>query len=155
MTMQTATTAFDVAAVRDAGVANGPEELDFDAVDWRKAEDEVRRLRQRIFKAARAGDLKKVRNLQKLALRSYSNTLVSVRQVTGRNKGRGTPGVDGEVALTSQARAELAVRLHRQAKPWQPLPVRRVYIVRRVALRRIPCPAGRNSEGGFWVNWLT
>jgi hypothetical protein len=34
-------------------------------------------------------------------------------------------------------------------------PARRVYIVRRVALRRIPCSAGRNSEGGFWVCWLT
>jgi N-terminal domain of reverse transcriptase len=44
--------------------------LDWDAVDWRAAEDRVRRLRQRIFAATRAGDLKKVRNLQKLMLSS-------------------------------------------------------------------------------------
>ena len=52
----------------DAVTANGPEGdvLDWDAVDWRQAEDDVRRLRQRIFTASRAGDLKKVRNLQKL-----------------------------------------------------------------------------------------
>ena len=47
---------------------NGPEgdHLDWDAIDWRTVEDDVRRLRQRIFKASQAGDLAQVRNLQKL-----------------------------------------------------------------------------------------
>ena len=36
-------------------------------------------------------------------LGSWSNTLVSVRQVTQRNAGRRTAGIDGEVALSSQA----------------------------------------------------
>jgi hypothetical protein len=47
---------------------NGPEDAapDWDAIDWRIQEDHVRRLRQRIFKATKDGDLKKVRNLQKL-----------------------------------------------------------------------------------------
>jgi RNA-directed DNA polymerase len=86
---------------------NGPEDvaLEWDAVDWRAAEDQVRRLRQRIFAATRAGDLKKVRSLQKLMLRSLSNTLVSVRQVTERNAGRLTPGVDGRVALRRRTRS--------------------------------------------------
>ena len=57
-------------------------------------------------------DWPKVRSLQKLMLRSRSNTLVSVRQVTQRNAGRKTAGIDGEVALTSEARAEVAVRVH-------------------------------------------
>ena len=49
-------------------VANGPEGAvsAWDAVDWRQAEDDVRRLRQRIFTASQAGDLRRVRNLQKL-----------------------------------------------------------------------------------------
>ena len=40
-------------------LANGPEDaiLDWDAVDWRACEESVRRLRQRIFTASRAGDL--------------------------------------------------------------------------------------------------
>ena len=44
-------------------VVNGPEDdvLDWEAVDWRRVEDDVRRLRQRIFTASKAGDLKKVR----------------------------------------------------------------------------------------------
>ena len=79
---------------------NGPEGevLDWDAVDWRAVEDDVRRLRQRIFTASKAGDLKKVRNLQKLMLRSRANTLLSVRRVTEINAGRKTAGIDGRVA---------------------------------------------------------
>ena len=38
-------------------VVNGPEDapLDWRQVDWRRVEDEVRRLRQRIFTASRRG----------------------------------------------------------------------------------------------------
>jgi N-terminal domain of reverse transcriptase len=47
---------------------NGPanDALCWDAIDWRSHEDNVRRLRQRIFTAARDGDLGTLRNLQKL-----------------------------------------------------------------------------------------
>ena len=60
-----------------AAVVNGPEDdvLDWLSVDWPQVEDDVRRLRQRIFTASQAGDLKKVRNLQKLMLRSRANAL--------------------------------------------------------------------------------
>ena len=92
------------------------------------ARNNVGRLRQRIFKAAQAGDHKKVRSLQKLMLRSHSNTLISVERVTELNAGRATAGVNGEVALTDEARAELVARVPREARTWQPLPVKRVYI---------------------------
>ena len=113
---------------------NGPEGLplfDGDAweqVDWRGHEERVRRLRGRIFKAVQEGDWPLARNLQKLMLRSWSNTLVSVRQATQRNAGRRTAGIDGLVALTSQARAEMAVRVHASVGSHRPSPVRRVYI---------------------------
>jgi RNA-directed DNA polymerase len=138
-------------------MVNGPEDVvpEWEKVDWRHHEDNVRRLRQRIFKAAQEEDLAAVRNLQKLMLRSWSNTLVSVRQATQRNAGRKTAGIDGEVALTSPARMELAVRVHRDAASWQPRPVKRVYIVRREALCCIPNTVGRNLEDRFWVRWLT
>src|SRR6266700_4334023 len=112
-------------------MANGPEGLlpaltvdGWDSIDWQRQEQEVRRLRSRIFKAVREGDWPKVRNLQKLMLRSWSNTLVSVRQVTQRNAGRKTAGIDGEVALTSDARADVAVRVHQSIRSWQPRAVR-------------------------------
>ena len=98
-------------------MVNGPEghllnkdAVDWDFIDWRTCEEEVRRLRGRIFKAAQDGDWPKVRNLQKLLLRNRSNTLVSVRQVAQRNAGRVTAGIDGQVALTSPDRADLATR---------------------------------------------
>src|ERR1022692_1985765 len=114
----------------DAVTVNGPEDVlpAWDAIDWRTREEEVRRLRQRIFKAAQEQDWPRVRNLQKLMLRSRSNTLVSVRHVTQRNAGRMTAGIDGEVALTSKARGEVAVRVHRSVSSWKPVAVRRVYI---------------------------
>src|SRR4051794_36496843 len=117
-------------------MVNGPEDsprIDLDAVDWDSIvwsgpEREVRRLRQRIFKATQEQDWPKVRNLQKLMLRCRSNTLVSVRQVTQRNAGRKTAGIDGEVALTSKARADVAVRVHNSIGSWKPRAVKRVYI---------------------------
>jgi RNA-directed DNA polymerase len=117
---------------------NGPEDdrLDWNAINWRKVEADVRRLRQRIFTASQAGDLAQVHNLQKLMLRSLSNTLLSVRQVTERNAGRATAGIDGQIALTSQDRAEVAMRVHRSPEPWDPLPVRRVYIPKSNGKRR-------------------
>jgi RNA-directed DNA polymerase len=133
----------------DTVTVNGPEGdvVDWDAVDWRQAEDNVRRLRQRIFTASKAGDLKKVRSLQKLMLRSRSSALVSVRRVTEVNAGRKTAGVDGRVVLAGWEKADMAAWLRHGAAAWRPRPVKRVFIVRRVALCCIPDSVGRNLEG--------
>ncbi len=129
---------------------NGPEDqardhdaVSWDAIDWRACEGQVRRLRQRIFKATREQDWPRVRNLQKLMLRSRANTLVSVRQVTQRNAGRRTAGIDGEVALTSSSRAEVAGRVHASITSWKPRAVRRVHIPKasnRAKLRPLGIP---------------
>ena len=55
-----------------ARIANGPEDqprnapVQWDKIDWRAQEEQVRRLRQRIFTAAQEQDWPRVRNLQKL-----------------------------------------------------------------------------------------
>ena len=130
-------------------IANGPEDRPRDVpvqwgkIDWRAQEEQVRRLRQRIFTAAQEQDWPKVRNLQKLLLRSRANTLVSVRQVTQRNTGRKTAGIDGEVALTPEARAAVAVRVHQSISSWNPRAVRRVCIPKasnRAKLRPLGIP---------------
>ena len=133
------------AASAPVGVPSGPEDVPFDwhAVDWRGCEQNVRRLRQRIFTASKAGDLQRVRRLQKLMLRSRSNTLMSVRRVTERHAGRLTAGVDGEVVLTPEAKAKLAERVQQNAEPFKAEPVRRVYIAKPGTSKRrplgIPC----------------
>ena len=138
-----------VAEVRAAPEANGPEDqprnapAQWDRIDWRAQEGQVRRLRQRIFTAAQEQDWPKVRNLQKLMLRSRANTLVSVRQVTQRSTGRKTAGIDGEVALTPEARAAVAVRVHQSISSWRPRAVKRVYIPKasnRAKLRPLGMP---------------
>lgn len=109
---------------------NGPKDdaLDWRAINWRAVEDDVQRLRHRIFTASREGDLKKVRSLQKLMLRSRANALLAVRRVTERNAGRATPGVDGRSALADPDKAKLAGWVQNSARTWSPMPVRRVYI---------------------------
>ncbi|MDW4906714.1 group II intron reverse transcriptase/maturase [Streptomyces sp. ADMS] len=109
---------------------NGPEggASDWHGIHWARCERDVRRLRQRIFKATQDGDLKKVHNLQKLMLRSHSNTLVSVKRVTQQSQGRKTAGIDGETALTPAARARLVAECRQSSAPWKAQPVRRVYI---------------------------
>src|SRR5829696_5049840 len=132
----------------DTAMVNGPEGdvLGWDAVEWRRVEGDVRRLRQRIFTATQAGDLKKVRNLQKLMLRSRANALLSVRRVTERNAGRKTAGVDGRVMLGAWEKAELADWLQRGAAVWRPKPAKRVFIPKANGKRRglgIPVIADR------------
>ena len=91
----------------DIAVVNGPEDdvFDWPSIDWPTVEDDVRRLRQRIFTASQAGDLRKVRSLQKLMLRSRANALSSVRRVTEVNAGRQTAGVDKVVVVTAPGKA--------------------------------------------------
>src|SRR6266702_2201995 len=87
--------------MRSASLANGPAgRTVWDFVDWREANRIVTNLRQRIFRAARANDQRKVRSLQKLMLRSRSNILMSVRRVTQVNAGRNTPGMDKVLVKT-------------------------------------------------------
>jgi RNA-directed DNA polymerase len=102
-------------------------QTDWNSVNWRKANRIVRNLRQRIFRASAEGDLKKVRSLQKLMLRSYSNILVSVRRVTQVNKGKNTPGIDKVLVKTPTARGKLVDKLS-CFTPWKAKPVRRIYI---------------------------
>src|SRR6266487_1056193 len=102
-------------------------QLDWNTIDWRTVNWRVRNLRQRIFKAERKGERRKVRSLQQLMLRSYSNTLQSVRRVTQQNHGKHTPGVDKLIVKTPAARLRLVAQLH-HAQVWRASPVRRVFI---------------------------
>jgi len=114
--------------MNSANCSNGPMgSTDWNTVEWRRANALVRNLRQRIYRATAEGDLRKVRSLQKLMLRSYANRLVSVRRVTQQNAGANTPGVDYVLVKTPEARGRL-VDAMRTIRKRRALPVRRIYI---------------------------
>ena len=100
---------------------------DWNTIDWKHANQNVRNLRQRIFRASQEGNLKKVRSLQRLMLKSYSNTLLSVRRVTQINKGKETAGIDNIIVKTPAARGELVDELM-TFQPWRAQPAKRVYV---------------------------
>ena len=103
-------------------LANGTKkQTNWNAIDWRKANRTVRNLRHRIFRATQEGNLNKVRSLQKLMLKSYSNRLVSVRRVAQINAGKHTPGVDKLVIKTPAARGRMvdALAHYSPGKPSQ------------------------------------
>ncbi len=76
-------------------------------VNWRKINKAIRNLRQRIFRARRLGNFRKLRSLQKLMLRSYANLLLSVRRITQTNQGKATAGIDKEIVNTPKQRVIL------------------------------------------------
>jgi RNA-directed DNA polymerase len=114
--------------MREDFSANGTEkQTDWNAVNWRQTEKTVRNLRHRIFRATQEGNLKKVRSLQQLMLKSYSHRLVSVRRVTQVSIGKNTAGVDKMVRKPPTARGEL-VDFIAQYTLWKAQPTKRVYI---------------------------
>lgn len=100
-------------------------EIDWNQIDWKKVNRTVRRLQVRIVKAIEAGRWGKVKALQRLLTRSYSGKVLAVRRVT-ENKGKRTPGVDGEIWNTSDKKAQ-GIKFLRQ-HGYRAQPLRRTYI---------------------------
>ncbi len=86
--------------------------VDWDRIQWDIPRRHVRRLQERIFRATHDKDWAKVKNLQKLLVRSHSARLLAVRRITQENKGKNTPGIDGKIYTTSKARLELLKDVH-------------------------------------------
>ena len=99
--------------------------LKWDAIDWRQAEQQVKRLQMRIAKAVREGRWGKVKALQWLLTHSWSAKLLAVRRVV-KNPGHRTPGVDRVVWTTPAQKMRAARSLQRRG--YQPQPLRRIYI---------------------------
>lgn len=109
--------------------------LEWSQTDWNQAGRIVANLRRRIFRASGQGDLNRVRNLQRLLLRSRANALLAIRRMTQVNHGRRTPGVDRMVVTTDRQRTKLLGRL-RAMRIQEIEPVRRVYIGKRDGRKR-------------------
>jgi RNA-directed DNA polymerase len=73
-------------------------------INWRKLERITFKLQKRIYKASNRGDVKLVRRLQKLLIKSWGARALAVRRVTQENQGKKTAGVDGIKSLTPKQR---------------------------------------------------
>jgi RNA-directed DNA polymerase len=100
---------------------------DWRTLPWKAYQRNVYRLQQRIYRATRRGDYQRVRNLQRLLLRSWSARCLAVRQVTQDNRGKRTPGVDGVASLTPRQRLRLATN-QRHLTRWVADTIRRTYL---------------------------
>jgi RNA-directed DNA polymerase len=81
--------------------------LDWDRINWLRAERIVQRLQHRIFMAKVKGDLQRMESLQRLLASSWSAKLLAVRKVAQENTGRKTPGIDGVVGISDEDRVAL------------------------------------------------
>ena len=94
-------------------------------IPWQDAHQVVGRLQARIARAAKAGDWRNVRRLQRLLTRSLSAKALAVKRVT-ENQGRKTPGIDRQTWSTPDEKWQAVGTLHH--KGYKPKPMRRVYI---------------------------
>ncbi|MFY9221109.1 MAG: group II intron reverse transcriptase/maturase [Blastocatellia bacterium] len=94
-------------------------------IDWKRVNQNVRRLQARIVKALTERNKRKVRALQFILTRSFSGRAMAVRRVT-ENQGSNTAGVDKEIWNTPEKKTQAVAQL--QHKGYQPKPLKRVYI---------------------------
>ena len=102
-----------------------PSELNWQGIKWSPVKRQVKRLQARIVKATQAGDYGKVKALQWLLTHSFSGKVLAVKRVT-ENRGKHTPGVDGEIWKTPKAKSKAVASLKRRG--YKPLPLRRIHI---------------------------
>jgi RNA-directed DNA polymerase len=132
--------------LQSSGAASHSTEA-WDQIDWNQAQRNVRRLQARIVKATQDGRWNRVRALQRLLTHSYSGKALAVKRVT-ENRGKRTPGVDGETWNTPRQKVAAIHRLRQRG--YKPQPLRRVYIPKKQSgkLRplSIPCMLDRAMQ---------
>lgn len=94
-------------------------------IDWEKVECHVSRLQSKIAKASAEGRKEDGRRLQRQLTHSFDAKLLAVRRVT-TNKGKNTPGVNGELWNTPAKKIQAAISL--TSKGYKAKPLRRVHI---------------------------
>jgi RNA-directed DNA polymerase len=121
------------------------------SIDWKTAEDQVRRLQLRIAKAIKIGRYAKAKALQWLLTHSFFAKILAIKRVT-KNTGRRTPGIDRVIWKTDRQKATAVHELRRKGYKAQPL--RRIYIPKkngklrplRNTYKGRSCPTGTTSH---------
>jgi retron-type reverse transcriptase len=97
----------------------------WNSTDWKKTRATVNRLQTRIAKATIEERWNLVKRLQYLLTHSHHAKLLSVRIVT-QNRGKRTPGIDGELWNTPQEKMRAAMNL--TDRQYRAKPLKRIYI---------------------------
>jgi RNA-directed DNA polymerase len=108
-------------------------ERNWNAINWQKAQSEVKRLQMRIAKAVKEKRHGKARALQWVLTHSYYAKLLAVKRVTG-NRGAKTPGIDGVIWNTAAQKVQAVSQLKHNGIKTQPL--RRIYIPKKNGQKR-------------------
>lgn len=94
-------------------------------VEWKLIHKRLSRQQRRVYKASMEGNKVKVHALQRRIIGSLDAKLIAVRRVTTENKGRNTPGVDRQKAISNEMKIKLAFKIKLDGKA---SPIRRTYI---------------------------
>jgi RNA-directed DNA polymerase len=133
------------AAEKPAGAA--PDRVvDWHSINWKQVYRTVRRLQARIVKAVREGRWGKVKALVYLLTHSFAGRALAILRVVS-NSGAKTPGVDGVVWNTPEAKSEAFSVLRRHG--YRPQPLRRAYIPKNNGKKRplgIPVMTDRGMQ---------
>src|ERR1700693_4760929 len=86
--------------------------VDWHSINWKKVYRTVRRLQARIVKAVREGRWHKVKALVYLLTHSFPARALAILRVFG-NPGAKTPGLDGTVGNTPEAKSAAFSALRR------------------------------------------
>ncbi len=105
---------------------NQHRELIWNQVEWIKIKARVEKMQRDIFQDTRNSAVWKVKQEQKLMVRSLPARLWAVHLVTEVNEGRFTPGVDNVVYNTDEAKVKLVENLRFEG--YKPFPARRGWI---------------------------
>jgi len=97
-------------------------------IHWSQVESRVVKYQQRIFRAEIDGLVRKRKKLQRRLILSKDAKLLAVRQVTERNKGKRTTGVDEVTIVSNKEKMKLASTLALETKKSKARPIRRVFI---------------------------
>ena len=138
-------------------------------INWKQAELYVNRLQVRIVKAVQADKWRLVKRLQKLITNSFYAKVLAVKRVI-TNKGKNTPGIDGDIWSTDEDKIQAVYNL--TTSSYKAKPLKRTYIEKYGKKEKRPlgiptmtdramqgfttagsCPDSRNNsrQGFLWI----